>query len=1391
MAHSKAPGVAGDDISAKNTSFEPLQQVCACLNAFHVYAGVEYMVSERIFDTLDADEKKMWHSHVAEVKSGMPVMPKPALVPDAVWEAAENAEMEQVVRWFGKTYHFWQTDLGHTLPLGPPKLMKSYVPEAGMPCEAWDARDRRMGIDRERKKAGREGFKEPGRKEGADGCWEGRGGSRLPRIAGLAALLGALLLCLSPASANNNGVVCRTLRQNGGGRCTTTRCKSTSTRWATRTATRKTTVTQKVTSTSTQKTSTTTTASIWVFPLPDGGPTITVTPTQLPFPDTTYTFVTTSTVFVSGSTFTVTESGNIELPIVTRTTTLTITSTRTTTTGFVLDCESAPALDDSLRRPFRRRRRLLRRAPRGIRGQAPLELPTGEHVNATFRPIGMDGPGLLWGGMAVAAISDGGTEDFGGHPAGFFAPPHLEPRQIVPNTNNGNKPCVVRCTSYKRCTVRRTKTRTTTQKSTKKVTSTKRTTQTVVVTSTIRTTGVASATTSGGVATITLTIPGLIPDVTGTYLFSTTTETFTVPNDATTTVISSPGPAATITSTLVAPTTPTVTTSVVATITCGPDPGPAPPPPIIVTTTTEATRTNPVQTRTTSGTTSGTTSASQTATSSTLSETSSETTVCCADVDADHVLLHRNFNVRDRDDPDLLHEQPDHRVEHLVHVLHANALFDDIENHQQPLPDDELDQPDRNHVLAVADVDFAHFFDDQRVPNLEHVDHDRNSDDIDLHDYELHIADERDADVQHSERDDLGITDHFESVRYDFIDHRNAFEHVRDDVIGDAHELILDLAHGDVIEPHGHHELPLSDLLVAHADLTRTSSSLTQTTSSRTRSSTTSYTSTLSLLCVESPPVKPPVGGSDPWSGSLEAEAPITPPGVTFQSNTGGDGWDLGFHEDGERIFNIFHHKTPWTLDCHIKWNGARCAGGYPFKAPSTVASVFQPHTFFSPLNPNLIISWVGLSEPEGQSSSGIMAIDVGAKGATPKILGTYKMTRPGFGSRPTGFGGDYGPTGGVVTGNLFWAVNNAQNAGLDAERNAMLCFDVAAGQECPGSPYPIAYPAGWKNAAAVTAWLMLAGGKFYVFNPGTIGSTRSNVVTCFDPRAADYRCAGTAWPQIAPANTSSDGSSRASDLFPYVPRGTPEGVCVGGVSQENRTNTGNAYCWTLAGAPIGFLRGLKTAGLKWSGTSGALFQSTKLLLPSASGVQCFDMATGATCPGYPIAGLAPANETTNGWYRTYTIRQETPTCYWANGDAGNIWNFNPVTRTRGCGSQPTAFDNFAPIELTDPAKCTQNITAWETFTLVSVEGAYAAANITFFDKGGAAVPGLTNVALSRPPASVSLASLSPAATGNNLRFEIKFSGLQCQVCKFRYRVTFKSTPQICCNANIVVPGSF
>lgn len=123
------------------------------------------MITPALYETLDQTERRLWHSHVFEVKSGMLVMPQPsALVPQAAWEKAEHAEMEEVIKLYGKVYHLWQVDRGDKLPLGEPQLMTSITAMDQMPGleEKMDERDARFdsGVDWRRKKELRKDLEE-------------------------------------------------------------------------------------------------------------------------------------------------------------------------------------------------------------------------------------------------------------------------------------------------------------------------------------------------------------------------------------------------------------------------------------------------------------------------------------------------------------------------------------------------------------------------------------------------------------------------------------------------------------------------------------------------------------------------------------------------------------------------------------------------------------------------------------------------------------------------------------------------------------------------------------------------------------------------------------------------------------------------------------------------------------------------------------------------------------------------------------------------------------------------------------------------------------------------------------------------------------------------------
>ena len=129
--------------------------------------GVEYIVSARLFATLPAPERAMWHSHVHEVKSGQLIAP-------GIPETAEHALMEKLVGTYGKTFHTWHTDLQRELPIGVPQIMMGFTADGQIDTAMVAARDERFSVKSEEKKAGRADIPPPSIAEGADGWQHGR-----------------------------------------------------------------------------------------------------------------------------------------------------------------------------------------------------------------------------------------------------------------------------------------------------------------------------------------------------------------------------------------------------------------------------------------------------------------------------------------------------------------------------------------------------------------------------------------------------------------------------------------------------------------------------------------------------------------------------------------------------------------------------------------------------------------------------------------------------------------------------------------------------------------------------------------------------------------------------------------------------------------------------------------------------------------------------------------------------------------------------------------------------------------------------------------------------------------------------------------------------------------
>jgi hypothetical protein len=68
-------------------------------------SGIEYIISERLFESLPEEEKQYWHPHNGEILSGQLVAP-------GLPEVAEKELMRSKMNSYGKTWHTWNTGHG-------------------------------------------------------------------------------------------------------------------------------------------------------------------------------------------------------------------------------------------------------------------------------------------------------------------------------------------------------------------------------------------------------------------------------------------------------------------------------------------------------------------------------------------------------------------------------------------------------------------------------------------------------------------------------------------------------------------------------------------------------------------------------------------------------------------------------------------------------------------------------------------------------------------------------------------------------------------------------------------------------------------------------------------------------------------------------------------------------------------------------------------------------------------------------------------------------------------------------------------------------------------------------------------------------------------------------
>jgi hypothetical protein len=106
--------------------------------------GIEYIISESLFESLPAQEKRYWHPHNYEILSGQLAAPG---IPDL----AEKELMRGKMNSYGKTWHLWNSapfgKHGDNMPLGAPVLEWSFNRDGEALPGLLEERDRRIGTD--------------------------------------------------------------------------------------------------------------------------------------------------------------------------------------------------------------------------------------------------------------------------------------------------------------------------------------------------------------------------------------------------------------------------------------------------------------------------------------------------------------------------------------------------------------------------------------------------------------------------------------------------------------------------------------------------------------------------------------------------------------------------------------------------------------------------------------------------------------------------------------------------------------------------------------------------------------------------------------------------------------------------------------------------------------------------------------------------------------------------------------------------------------------------------------------------------------------------------------------------------------------------------------------
>ena len=462
----------------------------------------------------------------------------------------------------------------------------------------------------------------------------------------------------------------------------------------------------------------------------------------------------------------------------------------------------------------------------------------------------------------------------------------------------------------------------------------------------------------------------------------------------------------------------------------------------------------------------------------------------------------------------------------------------------------------------------------------------------------------------------------------------------------------------------------------------------------------------------------PASAGSSTVTYSASVTLPAQPSSNFAGSGGGGDGWGVAL--SSTKLYNVFHHLSSLTVECHVQADASVCPG-YPKTITDGPSNHFStsiaPGMYLNQANGKLYVPVVRTPDFTG----GIACIDTTSSNANP-FCGFTALTPTG--DSPNG----NGLSDPVQIGTNWYVFNEVPGAPTGAQ-DKMLCFSLKTFAACKGQPYAYNYGAFQLSPFSYSYPMGFAGTNLYTQLHGS-----TDKLGCFDTKK-HAACAG-AWP----VTVASSGEAP----FPKLSaNGKPIGICA---------HISATPCFTPTGATSPTPAAMPAAiggGANYDGQPIVLGARVYVPNASANAVDCFNFATNQSCPNFPHAfsNLSLLYSVNRDPYRS--------SCLWVNADNGSaqIQNFDAFS-AGACADAP--YRVFAAAIVASPHQCLP--AKYTSLSVVSPSStAYTKGTVDFQNSNGVPIAGIATHHLVKGKTSLADLHLS---TNNKLpQFLITLTG--------------------------------